>query len=70
MAKRIDRPLRKMTLRLFDDDLDLLRVAYPHCGYNEVVRALVSKHCRRLREITAERLGADERLTPDELQAI
>jgi hypothetical protein len=68
MGKKSDRPLRKMTLRLFDDDLSLLRVAYPHSGYNEVVRALVSKHCRMLRTVTVEKL--EERLTAEELAAI
>lgn len=71
MPKRVERPLKKVTVRLFTDDLELLRIAYPHCGYNEILRALTAKHCKRLREVTAEKLAmADAKLTADELALI
>jgi hypothetical protein len=43
------KPLVKITVRVYQDDMDLLRMAYQHRGYNEVVRALVARHARRLK---------------------
>jgi hypothetical protein len=63
-----DRALKKMTLRLFEDDLEVLRAAYPASGYNEVVRALVSKHVRRLKNIAGAAL--EDKLSPDELRLV
>ena len=48
------REKKKITLRLFSDDLDILRTAYPGIGYNQVVRSLVAKHVRRLRAAAVE----------------
>lgn len=64
-----DRPLRKMTVRFFDDNLTLLREAYPGTGYNEIIRALVDKHCRKLRSATAELLK-EEKLSTEELATL
>ena len=63
------RELKKMTTRFFADDLVTLKTAYPHSGYNTIVRALVSKHCRRLEAIAADKLDEDFeiKLTPQEL---
>ena len=38
----------KISLRLFDGDLERLRRFYPANGYNEVIRALVHAHLNRL----------------------
>lgn len=63
-----DKELKKMTVRFYEEDLDYLRLAYPHSGYNQVVRALVARHVRKLRNATAERLS--EKLTMEELQSV
>lgn len=46
--------LRKITIRVDDNDLDALREAYPKRGYNWVIRALVRRHVRQLQARTAE----------------
>jgi hypothetical protein len=63
-----ERSKRKITIRLFEDDLDMLKQAYPHTGYNQVVRALVTRHVRRLRNVTAEKL--EDTLSLDELKVV
>ena len=68
MSPKSERPLKKMTVRFYEDDLSLLREAYPGTGYNEIVRALISKHCRKIRSATAEYL--QDKLTPEELSAL
>lgn len=54
---RSERELKKMTVRYYADDLEYLRSAYPHRGYNEILRALASRHVRKLRNLEAEHLG-------------
>ncbi len=64
------RPMKKMTIRLFEDDLAYLRSAYQGTGYNTILRSLASRHVRKLRHATQDKLahsGAIERLTPEEL---
>jgi len=58
-----------MTVRFYEDNLQLLREAYPGTGYNEIIRALTDKHCRKIRSATAEYLK-DEKLTTEELSAL
>ena len=48
--------LIKTTFRVFSDDLDYLRLAYPSTGYNAIVRKLVQSHVKKLREAAANRL--------------
>lgn len=60
------RQLQQMTIRLFADDLEFLRVAYQSAGYNRIIRGLVSQHVKRLKNLTLEKLeGA--KLTAEEL---
>ena len=62
------RPMKKATIRLFEDDLEYLQHAYANCGYNKIIRALVARHIRQLRAATAERLVG--KLTPEELREV
>jgi hypothetical protein len=52
--------MRKVTLRLFEDDVRTLRSFYPEVGYNFVVRALVRRHCRQLEASATARLRQGE----------
>ena len=71
MPKRLDRPTTKTSLRLFSSDLAELREAYQAVGYNEIVRALVARHVRRLRAKTAEHLAdSPELLTKEDLNVV
>lgn len=69
MSPKSERTLRKMTVRFYDDNLKLLREAYPGTGYNEIIRALTDKHCRKLRSATAELLK-EEKLSDEELASL
>ncbi len=62
------RPMRKMTIRLYEDDLAYLKAAYQGTGYNKILRALAARHVRKLRAATVERL--EGRLSPEELKAV
>jgi hypothetical protein len=45
-----DRPTVKISCRVYDTDLERLRVYYPNTGYNLVIRRLIARHVRRLEE--------------------
>jgi len=63
------REMQKITLRLYADDLAVLRQAYPHSGYNRPIRSIVSKHVRKLLALTEEQRKDDsEVLTSEELE--
>jgi len=62
------KPMKKMTVRFYEDDLEYLRDAYPGTGYNSVVRALASRHVRRLRAATQEAMA--DKLSPEELRLV
>ena len=64
--KSSDRPLKLVTVRIFEDDHEYLKLAYAAAGYNKVLRALAARHVRRLKTKTVENLETDE-LTPEEL---
>jgi hypothetical protein len=68
-GRKEDREMVKATVRVFQDDLVYLRKAYPHSGYNGILRALAARHVRQLRIKTAEHLQ-DVRLTDEELQSV
>ena len=53
-TKYPDRELKKTTIRLFEDDLEILQQVYPATGYNKVIRALVAKHVRKIRNIAGQ----------------
>jgi len=52
--------LRKFTVRLFVDDVEVLKQYYPHVGYNHILRALARRHVRELESSTAKRLSSSE----------
>lgn len=63
-----DRQMHVVTIRLFAEDLDYLKLAYPQGGYNRVIRALVARHIRSLRNRTAELV--ESRLTDEEISSV
>ena len=42
--------MKRVTVRLFESDLDYLKTIAPLKGYNEVIRLLVHKAVRQLQE--------------------
>ena len=69
MPRPLERPAKLVTLRLFEDDLEKLILAYSGTGYNAVVRALVARHVRKLTAKTVENLEP-EALTKEELESV
>ena len=63
------RPLKLVTVRIFEDDHEYMKLAYPTSGYNKVLRALAARHCRRLKTKTVENLET-ETLTAEELENV
>ena len=57
MTSKTGRRLKKITLRLNEDDLENLRQFYQHAGYNKIIRALVAQHVSRLNERLSEKLS-------------
>lgn len=57
-------PTKKVTVRLFEADINTLRSAYPQRGYNSIIRALARRHCARINEkideLVPERLSAQD----------
>lgn len=49
MPRFADEKLRKITLHLYDRDVELLQKAYPG-GYQEAIRLIVRKECAQRRE--------------------
>ena len=66
MPRASEKKLRLVTVRLFEDDVDYLKLSYATAGYNKVLRALAARHVRRLRTKTVENLESEE-LSPEEL---
>lgn len=54
---RQDQNLIKKTIRLYAGDTEELDGFYPTLGYNAVIRELVRRHLKRLRERTNRRLA-------------
>lgn len=46
----------KVTIRLYEDDLAELRAAYHGRPYNVILRALVNRHVKLIKEKTSENL--------------
>ncbi len=67
--QKLERDASLVTIRLFDDDMDYLKLTYSGVGYNSVVRALVARHVRKLRQMTVVNL-AQETLSKEELQSV
>jgi len=66
--RALERKPRLVTLRLFDDDMEYMKLTYSR-GYNQIVRALVSRHVRKLKTKTVENLES-EKLTQEELESV
>lgn len=48
MARKSERPLEKVTVRLHQGDKEALDSWYPHSGHNKVIRHLVASHLKQL----------------------
>lgn len=68
-GRKNERELKKTTIRLHVDTLDMLRKYYPSSGYNEVLRALSDRHVRKLLAATGTEIQdtIQELLTTEEL---
>ncbi len=69
MPRSLEREAKLVTIRLFEGDVDYLKLAYSAAGYNKVVRALVARHVRRLKTKTVENLEPEE-LSSEELSNV
>lgn len=64
--------LVKITVRVYAEDMDLIRMAYANRGYNNIIRSLVARHARRLKNavnavVPASDPAVTEKLTLEEL---
>jgi hypothetical protein len=48
MPRASEKQLQKISLRLYQSDVDALKIYYPSAGYNRIIRGLVSRHVREL----------------------
>jgi len=69
MPRALEREARLVTVRLFDDDIEYLKLTYSR-GYNIVVRSLVARHVRKLKTKTVENLDPAEKLSREELENV
>ncbi len=69
MPRKLEREADLVSVRIFTDDMEFLRLCYGSAGYNVVIRALVARHVRKLREKTKENLDT-ETLTSEELACV
>ncbi len=69
MARALEREPRLVTIRLFDEDIEYLKLTYSGTGYNSVIRALVARHVRKLKTRTVENLDP-EALSKEELENV
>ena len=70
MTQKLERPSVKITIRVFEDDLEYLKMTYTGTGYNGIFRALGARHVRKLRARTIEHLAESETLTREELSSV
>lgn len=54
MRGRATEPTRKVTIRLFETDYQLLRQYFPKVGYNHAIRSIVRKSIQMLERRTRE----------------
>lgn len=61
-GKKIERPIVRCNINLFEDSAEILRSHFPHRGLGEIVRHLVDNFTRRLEAKTKSKLapGAEE----------
>lgn len=69
MPRSLERKPKLVTIRIFEDDFEYLKLAYSTAGYNKVLRALAARHVRRLKTKTVENLETEE-LTSEELENV
>lgn len=67
--RALEREARLVTLRLFEDDLEYLKLTYS-TNYNVIVRSLVARHVRKLKTKTIENLDLSEKLSKEELENV
>lgn len=60
MPRPSERPMRKATIRLFEDQIERLRMLYPSIGYNVIIRALIEEHFNKLDRKLSKRLTEKE----------
>jgi hypothetical protein len=58
--------LKLVQIRLNEEDLKTLKLTYPTSGYNAIVRALVARHARELRNRVQELMTQDELIEAQE----
>ena len=59
--------LRKITIRLTNQQLHQLRTLYPNVGYNAILRKLVDAHLRKRFEALREGITNDPSTAPIEV---
>ena len=57
MRRREDIPLQKVTLNLYDGDMNFLHALYPGIGASRAIRAIVRRHVNEHLASAAERRG-------------
>lgn len=53
-----EKKLKKVTLRVFEDDYQQLCEDYNKLGPNKAIRKILQNHCRRVREATSQTLSS------------
>ena len=57
------KPLKKISMRLFEEDVDDFSRFYPHRGqFNSILREVVHHHMNKLREISNQMEHSDDAL--------
>jgi len=51
---------KKVTIRVYTSDIEWLKEAYPHVGYNAAIRTIVRNHRRNVEERVAKKLSQAE----------
>lgn len=57
MRRKESRPIQKVSLNLFTDDMAKLRALHPRLGAGKVIRELVAAHIKRVEEQAAQSAG-------------
>ena len=53
-----ERPLKVITIRIFESDLEKLQMYYAQVGYNVAIRRLISRHIQKLESKDAQGKGS------------
>lgn len=57
MRRKESRPIQKVSLNLYADDMAKLRALHPRLGSGKVIRELVAAHIKRVEEQAAQSAG-------------